>query len=247
MNAPRMAAPPKQPPPRPATAARAAPGGDGSLSPGRGFSLRAEDYDVTRLPCPRGGPSWAIDPARSALLVHDMQPPYVDVLSPRSRRRLLERVQRVVDWADAWGVPLLASGPRAAAEPAQRGLLGSCWGIGLLPEQAAATTLPRLAAADVTRIAKRSYSAFHASDLETELRRRGRDQLVIVGVYASHGILATSVDAIGRDVRAFVPFDATADYTAGRHAAALELIGTMSGRVLGVGDLLREAPVRRSV
>ncbi|MGP3690615.1 isochorismatase family protein [Streptomyces sp. IBSNAI002] len=237
----RMTAAPKQPPPRPATRPRTAP--VGGRGPGTGFFLRAEDYDVTRLRCPLGGPSWAIDPARAAVLVHDMQQHYVDVLSPTSARVLLGQVERVVDWADAWGVPLLASGLRVASEPAQRGLLGSCWGIGLTAEQAAETALPRLRAADVTRIAKRSYSAFHASDLETELRRRGRDQLLIVGVYASHGILATSVDAIGRDIRVFVPFEATADYTAGRHSAALELIGTMSGRVLAVDDLLREVPI----
>ncbi|WP_164493103.1 isochorismatase family protein [Streptomyces sp. ADI96-02] len=201
------------------------------------MAIHSEDYDVTLLRGHCGGPSWGVDPTRAALLVHDLQPHYLDTLSARSRRLLLARVEHVVDWADGNGVPILSSGPRPASDLAQRGLLGDCWGIGLSPEQAAQVAVPRLGAIGITRIAKRSYSAFYASDLETELRRRRRDQLIIIGVYASHGILATSLDAISRDIQAFIPFDATADYTAYRHAAALDLIGTMSGRVLAVEDL----------
>ncbi|WP_051965554.1 isochorismatase family protein [Kitasatospora mediocidica] len=201
------------------------------------FSVQAQDYDVTGLRDHCGGPAWDIAGARAALLVHDLQPHYLDVLSAPSRRLLLSRVERVLAWADGLGLPVLASGPRPASRLIQRGLLGSCWGMGLSPEEAAQTALPRLAAADVTRIAKRSYSAFYAGDLETELRRLGRDQLVMAGVFAGHGILATSLDAVARDIQAFVLYDATADYTAYRHAAALDLISTMSGRVLAVDDL----------
>lgn len=201
------------------------------------FAIQSEDYDVTRLRSHCGGPSWGIESSRAALLVHDLQSHYIDTFSMRSRYLLLTQVERVMDWADDNRVPILASGPRPAADLAQRGLLGTCWGMGLSPAQAAQAAIPRLDATDITRITKRSYSAFYASDLETELRRRGRDQLIAVGVYASHGILATSLDAIARDIQTFIPFDATADYTAHRHAAALDLIGTMSGRVLAVEDL----------
>ncbi|MFI1307646.1 isochorismatase family protein [Streptomyces sioyaensis] len=203
------------------------------------FSVPSEDYDVACLRDHRGGPSWNIEPARTALLAHDLQPHYLDALSARSRHFLVTQVERVLAWADDNAVPVLASGPRPASHLIQRGLLGTCWGMGLSPAQAAQTAVARLGASDVTRITKRSYSAFYASDLETELRRRGRDQLIIIGVYASHGILATSLDAVARDIQTFIPFDATADYTAYRHAAALDLIGTMSGRVLAVEELLQ--------
>ncbi|MFF3652614.1 isochorismatase family protein [Streptomyces sp. NPDC002181] len=201
------------------------------------FAIESEDYDVTRLRGHCGGPSWGIEPAQAALLVHDLQPRYLDTLSARSRRLLLTRVERVMDWAEGNRVPILASGPRPASDLTQRGLLGTCWGIGLSPAQAAQVAVPRLDAAGITRITKRSYSAFYASDLATELHRRRRNQLIIIGVYASHGILATSLDAVARDIQTFIPFDATADYTAYRHAAALDLIATMSGRVLAVEDL----------
>ncbi|MFD8229873.1 isochorismatase family protein [Streptomyces massasporeus] len=206
------------------------------------FSIKAEDYDVAGLRDHRGGPSWDIDAPRAALLVHDLQPHY----SARSRGFLTAQVERVLAWADDTAVPVLASGPRPTSHLIERGLLGTCWGMGLSPAQAAQIALPRLGRSDVTRITKRSYSAFYASDLETELRRQGRDQLVIVGVYASHGILATSLDAVARDIQTFVPFDATADYTAYRHTAALDLIITMSGRVLAVQDLPHPEALRRA-
>ncbi|MFJ9821071.1 isochorismatase family protein [Streptomyces sp. NPDC101151] len=208
------------------------------------FVVQPEHYDVARLRGHCGGPSWDIEPTRTALLAHDLQPHYLHPLSAQARRFLLTQATRVLAWADDHQVPVLASGPRPASHLTQRGLLGTCWGMGLSPAQAAQVALPRLAAADVTRIAKRSYSAFYASDLETELRRRGCDQLIVIGVYASHGILATSLDAVARDIQTFVAFDATADYTARRHAAALDLIATMSGRVLAGEDLLRVQPAR---
>ncbi|WP_328885014.1 isochorismatase family protein [Streptomyces sp. NBC_00316] len=61
-----------------------------------------------------------------------------------------------------------------------------------------------------------------------------------MGVHAGHGILATSLDAVARDIQTFIPFDATADYAAYRHTAALDLISTASGRVLSVDDVLLE-------
>ncbi|MEU9476099.1 isochorismatase family protein [Streptomyces sp. NPDC048191] len=206
------------------------------------FFIQSKDYDVTRLRGHRGGPSWGIDPARVAMLAHDLQPQYLDGLSARSRRVLVTQVERTLAWADDHQVPLLASGPRPSSHLSQRGLLGTCWGMGLSQAQAKEVAVPRLSAADVTRITKRSYSAFYATDLETELRRGNRDQLIIIGVYASHGILATSLEAIARDIQTFVPYDATADYTAYRHTAALDLISTMSGRVLAVDDLPQKRP-----
>lgn len=213
-------------------------GSSGEAMPG--FAVHPEDYDVTGLHDHCGGPLWPIAPQRVALLAHDMQTHYLDVLSLRTRRFLTEQVERVLEWADGYRIPVLASGPRPAAHLAQRGLLGRSWGMGLTEQQAAQVAPPRLKDDNVTRISKRSYSAFYASDLETELRRLGRDQLIIVGVHAGHGILATSLDAFARDIQTFIPFDATADYTAYRHTAALDLIGTASGRILSVDDVLLE-------
>ncbi|MFD7084588.1 isochorismatase family protein [Streptomyces sp. NPDC059918] len=196
------------------------------------FSVTVEEYDPGALGDRFGGWDWQLDPARAALLVHDLQPYYLGVLAPGVRSRLLAGVGRALEWADRAGVPVLASAPRPAADPAQRGLLGQRWGLGPTAEQARECALERLAAPDVVRISKRSYSAFFATDLETELRRTGRDQLLIAGVYASAGILATCLDAHAREVRPFVLLDATADYTAADHRRGLETAAALAAAVL---------------
>lgn len=193
------------------------------------FDVRVEDYDSGDLVAMAAGPEWALDPTRAALLVHDLQPYYLDVLAAGVRTRLGAQVERVVDWAAAHEVPVIGSGPRPASILAQRGLLGQLWGLGPTRDQATAMALRGLEGDHVRWIRKRSYSAFFATDLAEELRRLGRDQLVVVGVFATAGVLATTYDAFARDVKCFVPIEATADYTKELHATALTFIYSRGG------------------
>lgn len=201
------------------------------------FEVAAEDYDSRELLVMSGGPEWSLDVERAALLVHDLQPYYVDVLAGAVRARVVAETSRLVDWAVGRGVPVIGSAPRAASDPVQRGLLGQLWGMGPTASQSAETAIDSLESG-VTWVKKRSYSAFFATDLAEELRRTGRDQLVVAGVFASAGILATTFDAFARDVQCFVAVEATADHTKDRHATALGLIAELSGRVIPVAEIL---------
>ena len=69
---------------------------------------------------------------------------------------------------------------------------------------------------------KLRYSAFFRSDLLDRMRRSGRDQLIVCGVYAHVGVLITAVDAFSHDLQTFLVADAVADFTAGYHRMALE-------------------------
>ncbi|MBY4127890.1 isochorismatase family protein [Rhodococcus fascians] len=198
------------------------------------FSVEVEDYEVEGLLDCAGGPDWELRPERAALLVHDMQPYYLNVLHSSVRARVAAEASAMVARARSVGVPITASGPRAAEAIEQRGLLGPMWGLGPSAEEAAITE------PDYLPIAKRSYSAFYATDLEVELRRRGRDQLIIVGVFASAGILATTFDAIARDIQCFVGIESTADYTADQHRTALNLIASLTGVVTTSDNLLHD-------
>ncbi|WP_433604820.1 isochorismatase family protein [Prescottella agglutinans] len=202
------------------------------------FDVRVEDYDSAELLAMTAGPDWTLDPARAALLVHDLQPYYLDVLTANVRTRLVAQVERIVDWAAGRRMPVIGSGPRPASVLAQRGLLGQRWGLGPTPDQATATALQGLETDRVRWVRKRSYSAFFATDLAEELRRLGRDQLVVVGVFATAGVLATTYDGFARDIQCFVPLEATADYTKDLHVTALTLISALTGRVTTVSEIV---------
>jgi bifunctional isochorismate lyase/aryl carrier protein len=70
-------------------------------------------------------------------------------------------------------------------------------------------------------VTKWRYSAFHGTDLGTRLARRGRDQLIICGVFAHVGCLMTACDAFSSDLETFLVTDAVADFDAAHHWEAL--------------------------
>ena len=71
-------------------------------------------------------------------------------------------------------------------------------------------------------IAKQRYSAFHGTLLESILRARDVDTLLVAGVTTSMCVESTVRDAAQRDYRCFVLGDACGDFAVARHAASLE-------------------------
>lgn len=167
---------------------------------------------------------WRVDPERAVLLVHDMQefflapfPPGADPVAGlvRNAARLRERCAGL-------GVPVAYTAQPGGMTPEDRGLLADFWGPGMRtrPEhrRIVAPLAPR---PDDWRLVKWRYSAFHRTDLLERMRATGRDQLVLCGVYAHIGVLATAVDAFSHDIRPFLVADAVADFSAAHHRQAL--------------------------
>nr|WP_255521090.1 isochorismatase family protein [Rothia sp. ZJ1223] len=182
------------------------------------------------------GLGWSFDSSRVALLVHDFLPYYLQVLTAQLQEELIKSVQIVVDWAQQNGVPVVRSAPRPATAIEQRGIGGKLWGLGPTASQVNESLVQALD--DVPCVYKRSLSAFYATDLDVELRRLGRNQLAVVGIFASGGIIATSFDALARDIEYFVVADAIADYSAERHLNVLRLIGASTGQVINLQELV---------
>jgi isochorismate hydrolase len=199
------------------------------------FDAAVEDYDPHQLVVQGLERDWQIDVFRAAVLIHDLLPYYVDVLPPRVGRAVVDECQRLVDWARANDVPVIASAPRPASSIDERGLGGSLWGLG--PSRAETSTSSLTHLGDAVWVEKRSYSAFFATDLAVELRRRKRDQLLIAGVFASAGILATTFDALANDIQAFVVIEASADLTMAKHRLVLEQIRSTTGEVVSIASL----------
>lgn len=70
-------------------------------------------------------------------------------------------------------------------------------------------------------VEKLAYSGFHGTDLDTRLRARGVDTLVLAGLTTDCCVDTTARDAFQRDYHVFVVPDACATYDDGLQRAAL--------------------------
>ncbi|MBD0741872.1 isochorismatase family protein [Streptomyces sp. CBMA152] len=173
---------------------------------------------------PENQVTWRIDPDRAVLLVHDMQRYFVDAFpaGQEPALSLTANVRALRDSAAANGMPVAYTAQPGGMTAPERGLLNDFWGPGM--------TVSREQRAVVDGIEPRPgdwvftkwrYSAFHRTGLLDLLREQGRDQLVICGIYAHIGCLATAVESYTNDIETFMVSDAVADFTAEYHHMAL--------------------------
>ncbi|MFI1796281.1 isochorismatase family protein [Streptomyces sp. NPDC020379] len=174
------------------------------------------------LPANKAG--WTVDPDRAVLLVHDLQNYFLGAFTEGASpvTELLANIATLKRECARLGVPVVYSAQPGGQTPAERGLQQDFWGPGL-PDDERARAIPAVVAptGDDTVLTKWKYSAFVRSDLAERMAAQGRDQLVVVGVYAHIGVLMTAADAWMRDIEPFVVADAVADFSAEDHAMAL--------------------------
>jgi bifunctional isochorismate lyase/aryl carrier protein len=177
------------------------------------------------LPTPRA--PWTVQRDRAALLVHDMQQyfvrPYARDASPMLP--VVENIARLIAHARAAGIPVFYTAQHGNQDRRDRGLQADLWGPGMSDTPEHQPILPELAPekGDFVLV-KHRYSAFQRSNLETLMRVRGRDQLVITGIYAHIGCTMTAGEAFQRDIEPFFAVDATADFSREKHMMALNYV-----------------------
>ncbi|MGG7570074.1 isochorismatase family protein [Streptomyces sirii] len=168
--------------------------------------------------------AWTVDPARAVLLVHDLQRHFLDAFPAGEQpvTGMLDNTARLAKECRRRGVPVVYSAQRGGQTPEERGLQLDFWGPGVADDPHA-LAMPEAVAPEPgdTVLTKWKYSAFVRTELEGLLRDAGRDQLVIVGVYAHIGVLMSACDAWMRDIQAFVVADAVADFSRDDHDLAL--------------------------
>ncbi|WP_164021048.1 isochorismatase family protein [Pyxidicoccus trucidator] len=173
---------------------------------------------------PRNKVSWTPEPRRSALLIHDMQRYFINAFtageSPVSE--LVANIQRLRQHCAALDIPIVYSAQPGGQTPEQRGLLQDFWGPGINagPEQKQIIDALTPGEGDIL-LTKWRYSAFRKTELHELMRERGRDQLLICGIYAHIGCLQTASDAFMSDVRPFLVADALGDFSLAHHQLAL--------------------------
>jgi bifunctional isochorismate lyase/aryl carrier protein len=193
--------------------------------------------------------SWRPDRSRAALLVHDMQGYFVRRFPAEAdpMRQVLANIDTLRTQCDRLGIPVFYTAQPGRQDPRERGLQSAFWGPGMssAPDDqhivAALTPRPHH-----TVLTKWRYSAFQRSDFEERLRRLGRDQLLVTGVFAHIGCLITAADAFMRDVEPFIVADAVADFSREHHdralvqAAACCAVPLPAAQVAGTLDSSRE-------
>ncbi|MEM7416853.1 MAG: isochorismatase family protein [Gemmatimonadota bacterium] len=187
--------------------------------------------------------NWALEPDRAALLIHDMQQYFLKIWQPDSPMiaTLIANIRALRDRCDELGIPVFYTAQEPHANPTDRGLQADLWGPGMRDDPEDTTIISALAPKpEHERLRKWRYSAFQRSPLHPMLTARGRDQLIITGIYAQIGCLLTAADAFMLDIQPFFPVDGVADFSAPRHHAAVEYVAQTCGRTLSTSDLLEQ-------
>ncbi|WP_028921435.1 isochorismatase family protein [Pseudonocardia acaciae] len=194
---------------------------------------------------PNGRVDWRPDPGRAALLVHDMQryflAPYTPGAEPLSG--LISNVATLIEACRARDIPIFYTAQPGRQSVRDRGLLTEFWGEGIgaviESDPRAEEIVDELAPLPTdVRLTKWRYSAFQRSTFAEDLGRRGRDQLLITGIYAHIGCQATAVEAFMRDVRPFLVADGVADFSRQHHERALEYVAQRCGVTITTADVL---------
>lgn len=206
-------------------------------------------YDLpfaAEIPAARAG--WAFDASRAALLIHDMQNYFVGAFEPGASpiAPVIANIARLKSAAAAAGMPVFYTAQNGNQDRRDRGLQADLWGPGMsdAPEHQPIIDPLRPAADDIVLV-KHRYSAFQMSNLAHLMQVRGRDQIVISGIYAHIGCLMTAGEAFQRDIKPFFAADAVADFSRERHDMALGYVAATCGVPLPA-DVLVAAMGRRA-
>lgn len=191
------------------------------------------------VPAARG--PWRVESNRAALLIHDMQNYFLGAFS-RDAEPIATAVANIAAIAAACrsrGMPVFYTAQNGNQDRRDRGLQADIWGPGMsdAPEQQAIVGDLKPEAGDFV-LTKHRYSAFQRSNLEPLMRARGRNQIIITGVYAHIGCMMTAAEAFQLDIEPFIVADAVADFSREQHDLALNWIAGRCGVPITTAHLM---------
>lgn len=203
---------------------------------------KLESYALpTAAELPTNKVNWAFEPARAALLIHDMQEYFLNFWGEDSPlvQQVVANIAQLRHYCKSQGIPVFYTAQPNQQSDEDRALLNDMWGPGLNRHPDQQRVVAALAPDEHDQVlVKWRYSAFHRSPLESILNETGRDQLIICGVYAHIGCLTTATDAFMRNIKPFMVADALADFSREEHMMSLTYTAGRSGRVVMTGTLL---------
>ncbi|MEU0969313.1 hydrolase [Streptomyces sp. NPDC005917] len=87
-------------------------------------------------------------------------------------------------------------------------------------------------------VTKHNWSAFHGTDLDVQLRRRGVTQIVLTGIATSIGVESTARDAYAHGYHVTLATDAMADADPEAHGGSVERIFPRLGESGSTAEVL---------
>ncbi|MGV9711253.1 isochorismatase family protein [Gordonia sp. NPDC003424] len=192
---------------------------------------------------------WSLSPHRTALLIHDMQRYFIDAydVTAEPMATALPNMVRIREACEEAGIPVVYTVQPGDQHPSRRGILADFWGKGLdagRDEEVVDPLAPRPGNITVT---KWRYSGFQRTDLRALLGHHGRDQLIVVGVYAHMGCMISATEAFMSDVAPFFVVDAMGDFSRDEHEMAATYIGKRAGRVMATDEVIANLTAHRHV
>ena len=192
-----------------------------------------------------------LDPARTALLVVDMQNAFVMPggsmarlgLSTARGHAIIEPIRRLIDAFRAHHLPVVHTFTTFRSDYADAGLVAERFPAlrplghiinGTWDSQIVERLLPR---AGEYVVGKSRFNAFYGTNLELILRSLHVDTLVVVGVATNICVESTIREAFIRDMRVILPRDATASYTRDMEEASLATLGFTFANVVTAADV----------
>ncbi|EMR37839.1 isochorismatase family protein [Vibrio harveyi] len=199
-------------------------------------------YSLTKVK-PENRVNWSVEPHRAVLLIHDMQQYFLNFYDADSEliQTLTRNIQEIKQACIDAGIPVVYTAQPGDQRQEDRALLTDFWGPGLKADDNITRISPALAPTEQDTVyTKWRYSAFQRTPLKSMMDEAGRDQLIIVGIYAHIGCLQTAAEAFMTDIKAFMVSDAVADFSASDHDMALNYVAGRCGYVLDKQQLLEQ-------
>ena len=188
-----------------------------------------------------------LDPRRTALVLIDLQAGILSrPLAPHGATPILERALLLAERLHEAGgivVPVhVAFAPDGGDRPMQPVDSPMAVPPGGLPADFAAFA-PEIAALPAAfTITKRQWGAFHGTELDLQLRRRGINTIVLGGVATNFGVEQTAREAWQHHYAVVLAEDACTSLDAEMHRFSVERIMPRLARVRSTADILAALP-----
>jgi isochorismate hydrolase len=182
-----------------------------------------EKAQVFRKSTGRGTSSkFEYTPAKSALLVLDMQRYFLDETSHAfipSASAIIPGLLRLISACAESNLPVFFTRHLNSSE--NDGMMNKWWRDVITRETPLSEIDERFDPSTHTLIEKSQYDAFHRTNLENTLREKNISQVVVTGVMTHLCCETTARSAFMRGFEVFFPVDGTATYNEDFHKASL--------------------------